>query len=252
MEIGGTGEAGRLTEERDPFSLATQAVRPRPLLDSVFDSRGMNVMKRGFIVFFFGLGGLGVSFTPLFAQETQDTLPEALTGVELPPELVPILGQAIRDHDRAREGEKGLAKKITERLEAVSPEEGGDHPVLRAYLGSAYTLRARDAWSPLNATRYANRGIRILDEAVELAPDNFTVRAVRAFNNLALPAMFGRRDRALEDMTVLVALYEKQPTPARRPATVRALRHLIEDAENKEDETTAEERRTQLARIDMR
>ena len=51
-------------------------------------------MKRGFVVFFFVLGGLGVSFTPLFAQETQspqetqDTLPEALTGVELPPELV--------------------------------------------------------------------------------------------------------------------------------------------------------------------
>ena len=163
-----------------------------------------------------------------------------------------LLGQAIRDHDRAREGEKGLAEHVTERLEAVPPEAGGDHPVLRAYLGSAYTLRGRDAGSPLNATRYTNRGIRLLDEAVEFAPDNFTVRAVRAFNNFALPAMFGRRDRALEDMTVLVALYEKQPTPARRPATVQALRHLIEDAENKEDKTTAEERRTQLARIDVR
>lgn len=147
------------------------------------------------------------------------------------------LVDVVSDHDRARDGTKGLAAEVTDKLQAILDE--GDNPLALAYLGSAYTLRGRDAKSPLNAMRYTNRGIRIMDEAVDIAPDNFTIRLIRALNNFRLPEMFGRGAKSLEDMSVAVDLYDKAPHPARAAALRPALNALIKSAENKGDAAAA-------------
>lgn len=157
--------------------------------------------------------------------------PLELVDVEMSSELELILVEAVRDHNQARDGVKGLAAEVISRLEEAESDIAQDHPVLLVYLGSAYTLMGRDSESVSNAIRFTNRGIRIMNEAVEIAPKNFAVLAVRAFNNINLPAMFGRRESAISDMKELIALYEKKPLSSRQLDVKSALEILIKVSE---------------------
>ena len=177
--------------------------------------------------------------------------PPELIGVALPVALEPILIEAVRDHNQARNGTKGLAAKVVERLEKAQSEISPDHPVVMGYLGSAYTLMARDAGSVSDALRYTNRGIRIMNAAVDIAPELFVVRAVRAFNNIALPVMFERRKSALRDMEQLVVLYEKAPLPQRQPVVKMALETLIQTAEAQGKSADAERWKAKMSGLSL-
>ena len=76
---------------------------------------------------------------------------------EPPPELKALREEGIALHDAARDGEGDAAGAAVETLERYLkrfPQDGE----ARAYLGSAYALRGRDASSVVNKMRYTNRG----------------------------------------------------------------------------------------------
>ena len=115
--------------------------------------------------------------------------------------------EAIRLHNAGLKGEKSAAKEANKLLEIIVkkyPKNG----VAAAYFGSTYTLMARDAENVVDKVRYSNRGIRYLDVALELAPEDFLVRFIRAKVNSSLPSMFSRAEKATEDMLALDKLYQ--------------------------------------------
>ncbi|MDI6870493.1 MAG: tetratricopeptide repeat protein [Bacillota bacterium] len=119
------------------------------------------------------------------------------------------LAQGIEFHDLAVKGDKGATKKAYELLKAAhlaNPED----PVAQAYFGSATALMGRDAIDQNERFSLGMRGLKILDQAVRAAPDNVTVRTLRAYVCYRLPEMyFHRTSTAVEDFRHLVDLYEK-------------------------------------------
>ena len=154
------------------------------------------------------------------------------SAAEPSPELADLRQRGIETHDRASGGRGGAAKDAVDLLERYL-ERFPDDAEARAYLGSAYALKGRDAASVVNKTRYANRGLRHLDRALEEAPRMFAVRLIRANVNSQLPKMFGRGEAALRDMQALDEIYREQPSSrmAREMVAIyEALRRRAPDA----------------------
>ena len=135
-------------------------------------------------------------------------------AIDVPAEYAALREQSITLHDRAVEGDEDAAEKAVAQFERYLERFSTDSEV-RAYLGSAYAIRARDASSVVNKTRYANRGLRHLDRALEAGARDFTVRLVRANVNSSLPKMFDRGEAALQDMLALDEIYHVDPSPRR-------------------------------------
>lgn len=121
--------------------------------------------------------------------------------------------EAVALHDSGREGDARATSQAVEAFEALVSANAKD-PLANAYLGSSYALLARDSGSITNKVRYTNRGLRYLDAAVGFGPDDFVVRLIRANVTASLPAMFGRKDQALEDMLVLDGMFSQESSPA--------------------------------------
>lgn len=121
----------------------------------------------------------------------------------------PRLIRAIERHDRGVEGSESAVDQAIEMLEAIL-KDSPDNALARAYLGSAYTLKARDValW---NKRRWAERGAEALDAAVKTAPLNPRVRLVRAINSYNLPRILGRHGEAKEDFAFLLQAVEAHP-----------------------------------------
>lgn len=84
---------------------------------------------------------------------------------------------------------------------AITPN---DH-LARAYLGSAYALRAKASfWGP-SKLKYLNQGKMNLDTSVEAAPKNLRVRMVRAIGYYKAPKKFKMRPTAVADFEFLMA-----------------------------------------------
>lgn len=138
-----------------------------------------------------------------------------------PAELPAALAQAIALHDAAVAGDAEAASAAREALaDLVSAEP--DNAVALAYLGSTHAVIARDAFNVVSKMSNTNKGLRHLDKALELAPQDVTVRMVRANVNWNLPEMFGRRAHAVEDMIVLDQLFRAAP----RPPLARAMQPI--------------------------
>jgi tetratricopeptide (TPR) repeat protein len=113
-------------------------------------------------------------------------------------------------YDQGAEGDTKaveLAEQYLTRLLRVQPE----HAMGMALLGSAVTMKARDAFWPNVRFRYAREGIRIMDAAVKLAPENADVRFVRAENNFHMPGFMNREEIAREDLQWLWDQVQSRP-----------------------------------------
>src|SRR5437867_162530 len=99
--------------------------------------------------------------------------------------------EGARDNAKAAE----LAEKYLKRLLALDSK----HAMGTALLGSTLTMRARDAFWPKTRLDYVRRGIKTMDEAVKLAPEDPEVRLVRAINNYHMPHFLNRDEIARSD-----------------------------------------------------
>lgn len=111
------------------------------------------------------------------------------------------------------EGAKGdhkaveLADKYFRRILELDAKQA----LARALLGSTITMKARDTLWPPTRMAYARAGIKEMDAAVELAPDNPDVRFVRALNNFHMPKFMDREAIVRVDFTWLWVKVRAKP-----------------------------------------
>ncbi|MGQ9534768.1 MAG: tetratricopeptide repeat protein [bacterium] len=113
-----------------------------------------------------------------------------------------LLSVAKEYHNQALAGEKGALKKGEEcfkRILKYQPKSGLAH----AWYGSLLTIKGRDEEFPFMKMKYVNDGLKHMDRAVELEPDNIEIRWLRAQNNISLPYFFNRLDTAIVDLEFL-------------------------------------------------
>ncbi len=130
--------------------------------------------------------------------------------IQNPSDYNTIKSLGIACHTKAREDAKKFAPKAVEFLSKAHEINKNDKETM-CYLGSATTMMAKTTWNPFKKTSYVDKGIALMDKAVELDPDNVSVRMTRAMNSIRLPSMFNRRDIAVEDFEHLVDIIEKKP-----------------------------------------
>jgi len=92
----------------------------------------------------------------------------------------------------------GMVDKAIVTLEKVMELDPGDLEAY-AFLGSCYTMVARDSKNPFTKMKMVRKGTKIIDGCVAQAPKNILIRILRANNSLNLPGFLGRRHYALED-----------------------------------------------------
>ncbi|KAA6185996.1 hypothetical protein F2Q65_06405 [Thiohalocapsa marina] len=157
------------------------------------------------------------ALTLLELASTQDAVAlrrEIARHQSLPPRQSgepPILKRlGIAWHNLATDPATKASARAEGYLHRARKADPADHEVT-AFLGSAQTLVARDAWNPATKALQLNSGLALMDKAVRLAPDNVVVRMVRMTNSLSLPAFMGRAPKAREDLLRLHACFASQP-----------------------------------------
>jgi tetratricopeptide (TPR) repeat protein len=97
-----------------------------------------------------------------------------------------------------------------------------DDPETAAWLGSVVTMKALFETDPGKQTFFVKSGTRLLDKAIQQAPDNTVVRLTRAYNSLELPPFLMRTKFAVEDFKYYLDLCAKRPCPPDYVADARA------------------------------
>jgi len=139
----------------------------------------------------------GISRTQDNVKDLEGVLEQKPNDVETLMKLGKIYhDQGVAGNDDAVD--KGFA--CLDKVLQIDPSNA----VALAYRGSLWTLRARDAWWPFTKMKDVDKGIDEMDKAVDLAPDNISVRLVRGINSVQLPSMFHRLPVALKDFEYLM------------------------------------------------
>ena len=111
--------------------------------------------------------------------------------------------EGARDNAKAAE----LAEKYFKQLLAIEPTNA----FAMALLGSTLTMRARDAFWPKTRLDYVKKGMKMMDAAVQLAPEDPDVRLVRGINSFKMPKFMERDEIAKADFVWLWQRVETKP-----------------------------------------
>ncbi|MFZ1081818.1 MAG: tetratricopeptide repeat protein [Candidatus Kryptoniota bacterium] len=122
-----------------------------------------------------------------------------------PHDIKALMSLGIAYHSEAVTGNKDAVEKGFECLDTVLALDPTNAMAL-AYRGSLWTMRGRDAFWPFTKMNDVDKGIDEMDKAVDLAPDNITVRLTRGINSVHLPSMFKRLGTALKDFSYLLKM----------------------------------------------
>jgi hypothetical protein len=185
----------------------------------------------------FGLTGAGL------CRAAQDA-PPASAGVN-----EASFVRAVGLFDRARSGESAATEPAVAAFDALVRNEP-QQPVYAAYLGSALTLKGRDAWMPWNKMRYVEQGTDRIDGALAALKPEHDARLLRgvpasietlfvaATTFVKIPdAIFHRRGDGKRILVRLLA----HPALAAAPQGFRAAVQLAAADEARRDERRDEE-----------
>jgi hypothetical protein len=100
-----------------------------------------------------------------------------------------------------------LAEKYLSQLMEVNPKNAR----ALALLGSTFTMKGRDALWPPTRMKWVREGIKKMDAAAAMAPDDAWVRFTRAFNNFHMPKFMERESIVEADFDWLWAQLESNP-----------------------------------------
>ncbi len=89
-----------------------------------------------------------------------------------------------------------------------------DNPLVIAYLGSSRVLEAKEAFLPWKKKELAREGLKLLEQAVALAPGNLEILFLRGVSSYPLPLFFGVRDQAEVDFAFAAARLKEAPSAA--------------------------------------
>lgn len=135
---------------------------------------------------------------------SQQSIKDLQTQVaHTPHDIKALLDLGIAYHSEGVAGNKEAVKEgfaCFDTVLALDPTNA----VALAYRGSLWTMRGRDAWWPFTKMSDVDKGIDEMDKAVDLAPDNVSVRLIRGINSVHLPSMFKRLGTALTDFHYLL------------------------------------------------
>ena len=137
--------------------------------------------------------------------------------------------EAANTFRQAREGQDGRIEPAIAAFEALTRAEPAQ-PLYAAYLGSAITLKAREAWMPWSKMKYSEQGLDHIDRALETlkpehdkqsmrgVPVGLETRFVAASTFVKLPdGIFHRRAAGLK----LLEQVQRHPAFAATPAPFR-------------------------------
>ena len=82
-------------------------------------------------------------------------------------------------------------------------------PLLLAFQGTIESLKAKFVFWPFTKLNHLNRGLELLDKAVNLAPSNLEVRYLRFCVLDNIPSIIGYGDKAQEDADILFNLFKQ-------------------------------------------
>jgi hypothetical protein len=99
---------------------------------------------------------------------------------------------------------------------------GERHALLTAYRGAFTMLEAKHGSWPPSRLRAVREGLRHLDSAAALVPDDIEVRYLRLVSTHYLPGLFGRRESARADLRAVAELL-----PAARDVLPPELYHVV-------------------------
>lgn len=155
----------------------------------------------------FWIGVLGVMVAFSAGAVEKGARPSALSEDPVVEEQFAV---ALELHQKGVEGDEDAVVEAQQILEQLLEREPTNARV-QAFLGNLYALRARDAIF-YKKMGWLRKGEETLDGAVAAAPDDPSVRSVRAINSFKLPRIFGRRDLAEEDFGLLMDWAENDPS----------------------------------------
>lgn len=115
-------------------------------------------------------------------------------------------------HDLCLEGETKTIEQQIKKYIQVLEKNPNDH-LARAYLGSAYALRAKAGTFGPSKLMYLNKGKKQLNTAVESAPKDPRVRMVRAIGYYKVPKRFNTRPTAVSDFEFLMESISQKNCP---------------------------------------
>jgi hypothetical protein len=124
-----------------------------------------------------------------------------------PGDPIALFNLGVLYHDIAAGGDKMTAKNAVECLNkalSLAPNS-----VTQAYLGSAWTIIARDEINPIAKLDAAGKGINLMDEAVKNDKGCLLCRVIRIENSYELPDILERDKIANEDLKYLMEQYDK-------------------------------------------
>src|SRR6056297_1702489 len=102
----------------------------------------------------------------------------------------------------ASSGEKNYLKKAEKQFSIVI-ELQPDNSTAICWSGCVVVIKAKYAWFPPLKGYYVIAGLKKMDKAVKMSPDNIENRQIRGQTCLQIPTMFNRIDTALEDFDQL-------------------------------------------------
>lgn len=157
-------------------------------------------------------------------------------------------GEAVALHDAGRNGDTRALAQAVEAFGNFVDDDQND-ALAHAYLGSSYALTARDRYwyFPPIKLYFVYIGLHHLDTAVDLEPNNFVTLLIRANVQVGIPAMFLRRDNAVEDMLALDAMFSQIQSQELASDMVDIYNHLSETVPEADDWAAKAQSARQLA-----
>lgn len=160
---------------------------------------------RFFIVAWLGVFVLS-GISPGRAQSPEEHIHVLETALRTQPNDAPTLVALGRLYvEEAGMISDGL--KLLEQAVAIAPHD----PSARVVLGSIQVQMARTTTDPGEQLRWAQKGMRTMDEAVEAFPTVAFVYMVRGFTGVGMPDLFRRYVLAIQDLHKVLELKTQDP-----------------------------------------
>lgn len=123
--------------------------------------------------------------------------------------------------------------KIDEAIELFQElgKEKDLEAVALTYVGSLTALRAKHAFWPQAKLKFTNHGLKIMDEAINKAPENIEALFIYGSTCFYLPFFFNRNDEAQQSFHKIVHLLPENIKKKDEKFTANILTFIIENIE---------------------
>lgn len=146
---------------------------------------------------------------------------------------------------------EGDTKKIGQHIELFENvlKKSPKDDLARAYLGSAYALKAKHSFFPPTKLSSLKKGKSLLEAAVKNSPSNPRVRMVRAIAYHKVPKRFGTHPTSISDFEMLLQAIKKKANKL-SVNEQQAILYYAHLAFSQSEHTSAAEAKTLCHRID--